>query len=183
MAGDSITSVAYSSTAYWWKDIRTSVDAQASVTWIDSGVPSETAAYFAANVQTKVIDHAPQVLIFMIGVNDAFTNVTATAFRTSLDAFLNACLSALPGLRVMLAGPWINGGARPSGSNSDDGDMDAIRGQMRSCAASRHLPYVDFRALYFADSVTGLTADGVHPNTAGMQWLSGHGRALIDVVP
>lgn len=179
MVGDSITSISYSATNYWWKDLRAAVDSQLSVTWVDSGVAGQTAAYFDSHVNDAVIVHAPSKMIVMLGINDAGLNIPPMTFRASLDSFLSASLAALPALKIMLAGPWLNGAARPSGSNFIDGQIDGIRDQMLDCAADRGLPYVDFRALYFASSVNGLTDDGVHPNAAGMQWLSS--QALTQV--
>ncbi len=189
MVGDSITTIAFSGVAYWWRFLSTSVlgtlgtyviEANGLLTgsalsFFDSGHSGGSLQYCYDNRQTQVFDKTPTALILMIGTNDSDPMVYVEAtWNALLDTYLNAIYTALPNIKVMLAGPWLSGSVRPDGSNTNDTNLTKIVNKMKAAATARSIPHADLRAEYFAsgDTPALLTADGVHPTTLAAQRMS-----------
>jgi len=198
MLGDSLTGTDYA----YWLSLQESTNVAFMCTgdltvptYINSGVNSNQSSNWLADVQTRVIDHEPTVLIMTGPVNDGHDNgVTPLPIQDTednLNGVLDACLLANPALKVLMVGPWIYGGTRPNGSNAYDTALDAINEVVGQIAAERGFGYVDVRSKYFTDTVgvSVVSTDGVHPEAAGAtvgagdRYLSAQvaGKILLDL--
>lgn len=189
MVGDSITTLAFSGVAYWWRFIVTAVmgafgvytvegngalDGGAPV-FVDAGHSGGTLQYCIDNFATQVTANSPTVLILMIGTNDSDPAVFNQAtWEANLNLYLQMVYSALPGIKVMLVGPWLSGRLRPDGSNSRDANLTIIVNKMKERAAFYNVPHVDIRSQYFqeTDDPAAYTVDGTHPTVYAAQKMS-----------
>jgi lysophospholipase L1-like esterase len=149
------------------------------VTLINSGLSGKASNTALANLETKVIAHAPDVVFIEFTVNDAFTaytqadldlGITPEKSQDNLNRMIDAILKAKPGTEIILQTmnpAWD----APNGnkSSSKRPDLAAYYEGYRKIAAARHLLLIDHYAnwnrLLTTDpaSFQSYVPDGVHP--------------------
>ena len=147
-------------------------------TFINSGVDGD--ATNDIDVQTRVIDHDPDVLIYgPMGFNDV-GNIAEETSATQYAATWDASLAALPGLRTLGISPWVR---LTPGQGTDSGHIAAfqsLRTVFAGICRDRGIPFVDVRAYWDRANYTqsqqlALNADGAHPtDPLGRALISSH---------
>lgn len=163
--------------------------ARGDVDVVNSGVGGDQIADIEAAVQTRIINHHPDVVILAVGVNDAGATAPAT-FRASYDATLAAIQSGWPSAQIVCVGillyreQWASSPppAHFSG-NPLDSQVEDLNVEIEASAAAHGCTYVDTRTPAAAyeeghnlpepGAISGvLTVDGLHPNATGQRLMS-----------
>lgn len=121
--------------------------------------------------QNDVIDQAPDVVIWAMGINDPrSTSGDRTATVASATTCWDALTSQRPDTEQIVVGPWPNNGG--SGVDSTLAQLDLA---LQAAAESRGLRFVS----PIQDGLLFTTVDGTHPNSASTGhenlggWLAG----------
>lgn len=180
MCGDSITDTANPAGTGWYMatgGYMDQVHAQCpGATFINSGHAGDGTNTVAAAVKTRILDHAPDILILEIGINNWTRQDYASILGPVRGQFPNcqiACVSILWHNEQWSSGPPIifSNGANDSTLYTNNIEINDLCIQY-GCV------YVDMRtqaATYESTHntpepgvTTGIiTSDGVHPNTTG----------------
>ncbi len=168
------------------------------VVLINSGLSGKNSAEGLTQLQTKVINHAPDTVFIEFAMNDAFRHTDGTPglsveqARSNLNAMIDAILAHNPSCEVILQTMntvWNS----PQGSNQSATlrpDLDDYYGMYRDVAAGRGLMLIDhhrnWQTLHQEDPAAfqAFVPDGVHPVAAGytsvtlplLKWKLGGGR-------
>ncbi|HSI07046.1 MAG TPA: GDSL-type esterase/lipase family protein [Rariglobus sp.] len=152
------------------------------VTLINSGLSGKASNTALANLQAKVIAHAPDVVIIEFAVNDAFTaytpadldlGITPEKSQANLNRMIDAILKAKPGTEIILQTmnpAWDAPNGNKSASKRPD--LAAYYEGYRKVASSRHLLLIDHYANWNRLRTTNPALfqshipDGVHPTPA-----------------
>ncbi len=148
---------------------------------VNSGLSGKNSGEGLAQLQTKVLNHAPDTVFIEFAMNDAFLysdgtpSLSVEQARSNLNAMIDAILAHNPSCEVILQTMntvWNS----PQGSNSSATlrpDLADYNEMYRDVAAGRGLLLIDHHrnwlALHQADPAAyqNLVPDGVHPVAAG----------------
>lgn len=167
-----------------------SVATHSTINVINSGVAGNKAADIAADVAGRITDHAPDVMVLLIGVNDAINATSLASFQTSINTILSTTHSALPTCQIVVlsilwwseqwaAGPvWNNFYDPPPSNPTYTPSIAEYNAILQSECAAVGGTYIDTRAPALAYEVANntpapgdvsgiLTQDRIHPNATG----------------
>jgi lysophospholipase L1-like esterase len=150
------------------------------VTTVNSGLSGKSSYEGVLQLQTKVINQAPDVVFIEFAINDAFRytdgtpQLTPAQARSNLLSMIDSIKLARPNCEIILQTmnpAWDS----PTGSNASSSlrpDLASFYANYRSVAAARGLLLIDhfpnWQNLQQSNVSTFQTAipDGVHPTTA-----------------
>lgn len=152
--------------------------------FVNRGVSGDTVAELSARWQEDALDHRPDVLSILVGVNDVAdvmdgksSDATGVAFRSAYGALLSRALEALPSVRLVLGEPFY------LPTSPDPGVREAWAAQVavhalvvRELAVAHGTTFVPYQQA-LDDAVTRAPAahwvwDGIHPTYAGQRILA-----------
>src|SRR5579872_5420867 len=134
-------------------------------------------------MEDDVISKSPDIVVIWVGVNDVWHKKMGTG--TDADKFERFYLAMVKkfkaaNIKIIVCTPSTIG-ERYDNTNEQDGDMNHYANIIRKIAADQHLTLVDMRAEFEAWEKLNnknnvdrglLTADGVHLNDAGNQFVA-----------
>lgn len=168
-------------------------------TVINSGVPGNTSSMAKARFEKDVLEHKPDLVILLLGTNDAAVDVwkdpPATGPRVPIDVYeqnMRGFIKALKaqGSKIIVVTPlptrWtekLKGmyGKPPYDPTDPDGFNIILKSyvqRIRDVAASENVKLIDmYKEFSKYDKVKGrsmddLFLDGLHPNTKGQSILA-----------
>jgi len=130
-----------------------------------------------------VISRSPDMVVIWVGVNDVWHKKMGTGTDADkFERFYRAMVKKLKeaNIKVIVCTPSTIG-EKFDNTNEQDGDMNHYADIIRKIAADQHLTLVDMRAEFLAYEKLNnknnldrglLTADGVHLNDAGNQFVA-----------
>jgi lysophospholipase L1-like esterase len=135
-------------------------------------------------VEADVISHSPDIVVVWIGVNDVWHKKTSGT-GTDADKFERFYLALIKkfkaaGIRIIVCTPATIG-EKYDNTNEQDGDLNKYANIIRKIAADQQLTLVDMRKEFedyekihnTPNADRGLlTADGVHLNETGNQFVA-----------
>jgi lysophospholipase L1-like esterase len=118
--------------------------------------------------------HKPEIVLLMIGTNDAIDNFEMAKASTRLGALIDAIYAELPNVLIVVASLIPARGDRGQGDDAElnariesfNASLPALI-EMRA-AAGKHIALVDMHKLFGADA-RPLLEDQWHPNLQGYQ--------------
>jgi acyl-CoA thioesterase-1 len=126
---------------------------------VNAGLSGETSAGALRRLDW-VLKDAPAILVVETGANDGLRGLDVDTTRANLEAIVRRARSAVPGIRIVLAGMEAppNLGSRYTAR---------FRAVFRDVAAREHLALIPF-LLSGVGGVDSLNqGDGIHPNVKG----------------
>ena len=124
---------------------------------------------FRERLSTEVFPSAPKVVVIAGGLNDAPLiengSLTLDEYREEYDALLADIKRGLPEAKIVVLGPFS-----PGSPTSRPGLTD-IRDANRAAAQEAGVPFIDVFYIDEEDKSSYISADGVHPNDAGYEYL------------
>lgn len=147
-----------------------------SITVINEGSGSETAAFGATQFPGVLNQDQPQVVLLLEGINDIHGSVPQSSAIPIVTSSLRSMVQEAKrrGVFVILATllPERKGSCRSF--DWDDGIEDVVPAdtQIRSLALSENVPLVDMYPAFAPALDTLLGADGLHPSEAGYQKMA-----------
>ena len=168
---------------------RLDLDQPGRYEWINRGVGGDRIVDIYARMQKDLLNHAPDCLSILVGVNDVWhgletppNGVSAAKFEKVYDMLLAEVKEALPGIRIMLLGAFVLPGyATVRDDQPDRWDTFvrevAVRDQIARRLAEKHgAIYVPLQPLFDACCEKMPPAfwlfDGVHPTEAGHEVIA-----------
>jgi acyl-CoA thioesterase I len=152
--------------------------------YINRGISGQTTPQMLVRFRQDVIDLHPKVVILLAGTNDIAGNTgLMTVEQTEGNIESMAELATASGIRVALCSipPSTKFSWRPEVGDPSQ-KIIAINAWIRSYAASKGYPYVDYHSA-MKDAENGLPAslskDGVHPLPAGYAIMAPLAEAAI----
>lgn|SRR5678815_1983766 len=162
------------------------VSTQSVIRVVNSGVPGNKAADIAADVAGRITNYNPNVVVMLIGVNDAVNVTSLASFQTSIHTILSTTRAALPSCKIVVlsilwwseqwaAGPvWNNFYDPPPSNPTYTPSIAEYNAILQSECAAVSGTYIDTRAPALAyeaanntpapGAVQGiLTQDRIHP--------------------
>lgn len=150
---------------------------------IGAGISGNKVYDLYLRVEDDVIPLAPDIVVIWVGVNDVWHKKMGTG--TDADKFERFYLALVKkfkaaGIRAILCTPATIG-EKYDNTNEQDGDLNKYANIIRKIAADQQLTLVDMRKEFedyekihnTANLDRGLlTADGVHLNDAGNQFVA-----------
>ncbi|MEU4392853.1 SGNH/GDSL hydrolase family protein [Kribbella sp. NPDC023855] len=148
--------------------------------FVNRGVSGDTVADLSARWQEDALEHRPDVLSILVGVNDVADvmdgkslDATGAAFRSAYELLLTRAVEALPSVRLVLGEPFY----LPSGVREGWAAQVAVHASVvRELAAAHGATFVPYQQA-LDDAVTRAPAahwvwDGIHPTYAGQRILA-----------
>ncbi len=138
---------------------------------------SEPEAYRRSNRYYQSLESSPDLVIIMLGTNDAVVSGITTEekqaeFRKDYQDLINDYVNLASHPKVMLALPLVS----VDGSNARDGrcqnNEQYLIPIIRSLAEENHLQVLDMHAFTASWNRNNYLGDGLHPNDAGYAQLS-----------
>jgi len=162
--GDSIT--------YHWQDAKYTSLFQNHANFVDRGILGNNAAQMLLRYRSDVIALRPKVVVLLGGTNDL------AAFKLpDIVGFIEQSISSIVEVaeanreRIILCSVLpITDAIRPQTTDRNPQDILRLNAWLKSYAAEKHLPYVDFYSAVSNGNDrlrTELTVDGLHPNGEG----------------
>lgn len=157
-----------------------------TMTLINSGLSGKNSAEGLAQLQAKVLAHAPDTVFLEFTMNDAFlysdgtSSLSVVEARTNLEAMIEAILGQNPRAEIILQtmnSVWNS----PTGSNESATlrpNLPAYYQMYREVAAERGLLLIDHYPNWVnlqntnAAQFQSYVADGLHPNAAGIKAIA-----------
>ena len=150
---------------------------------IGAGVSGNKVYDLYLRMDEDVISKSPDIVVIYVGVNDVWhkkmgTGTDADKFERFYLALVKKFKSA--NIKVIVCTPATIG-ERYDNTNEQDGDMNHYSNIIRKIAADQHLTLVDLRSAFLEYEKLNnknnldrglLTADGVHLNDAGNQFVA-----------
>jgi len=150
---------------------------------IGAGISGNKVYDLYLRMDEDVIRLSPDIVVIWIGVNDVWhkkmgTGTDADKFERFYLALVKKFRSA--GIKPVLCTPATIG-EKYDNTNEQDGDLNRYSNIIRKIAADQHLTLVDMRREFESYEQTHntsnldrglLTADGVHLNPAGNQFVA-----------
>jgi len=150
---------------------------------IGAGVSGNKVYDLFLRMEEDVISKSPDIVVIWVGVNDVWHKKMGTG--TDADKFERFYLAVIKkfkaaNIKIIVCTPSTIG-EKYDNTNEQDGDMNHYANIIRKIAADQHLTLVDMRAEFEAYEKLNnknnldrglLTADGVHLNDAGNQFVA-----------
>ena len=150
---------------------------------IGAGVSGNKVYDLYLRLEDDVISHSPDIVVIWIGVNDVWHKKSGTG--TDADKFERFYLALVKKLkaanaRIVVCTPAMIG-EKFDNTNEQDGDLNKYADIIRNIAQTQQLTLVDMRKdfeeyekLHNPNNLDRgiLTADGVHLNDAGNQFVA-----------
>jgi lysophospholipase L1-like esterase len=150
---------------------------------IGAGISGNKVYDLYLRLEDDVISHSPDIVVVWIGVNDVWHKKMGTG--TDADKFERFYLALIKkfkatGIRIIVCTPATIG-EKYDNTNEQDGDLNKYANIIRKIAAEQQLTLVDMRKEFedyekihnTANVDRGLlTADGVHLNETGNQFVA-----------
>lgn len=145
--------------------------------WIENmGISGNTSKDLVDRWDTDVLEHSPDIVTLMIGINDIWRHfdqpyfsddlITPQMYETNLGILIDKTLSA--GIRLVLVTPYF---LEPNREDPMRKMCDEFAAIIRKLAEEYKLPLVDvqveFDAFLSKASTYRLSPDRVHPNNPG----------------
>jgi lysophospholipase L1-like esterase len=174
--GDSIT--------FHWQDAKYTSLFQEQPSFIDRGINGNNAAQMLLRYRSDVLALRPKVVVLLAGTNDL------AAFKLpDVVSFIEQSISSIVEIaeahheRIILCSVLpVSDAIRRQTTERNPEDILRLNAWLKSYAAEKHLPYVDYYALVNdgRDRLrTDLTIDGLHPNGDGYKRMQ---SALLPVI-
>lgn len=146
----------------------------------NAGIGGNTTADGLKRFQADVLDHDPDFVVLMFGLNDSWIDRGKTDSRVSVDDYrrnLAEMIARLQarGTKVVLMTP--NPAIRPQYEPERNATLKPYVAVVRNLAAEHHLPLVDVYR-HFAEldqevpDVNAYFTDAMHPNPAGQAQIA-----------
>lgn len=138
---------------------------------INSGINGNKTADMLARLQTDVLNHSPDVCVFMPLTNDANHSIPLATFTANVESIVCQMLSA--GIKVVVMSPPLYRGGSASYVK-----FNTYLKELESVVDSYSLPYIDLYRRYawefMVDSTYFVTlyTDVVHQSVAGYNYIS-----------
>ncbi|MCM1231688.1 MAG: SGNH/GDSL hydrolase family protein [Ruminococcus flavefaciens] len=148
---------------------------------LNCGIGGNQTPGLLARWKRDCLNLKPDVLTVLIGVNDVWhelseqCGVSLTLFEEVYRILIRESRAALPNLKIVLMGAYVNHGTATDGQwETFSREVKARRDITRRLAEEFQLDYIDLQQV-FDDALQSYpadhwTADGVHPTAAG-HWL------------
>jgi isoamyl acetate esterase len=150
---------------------------------IGAGISGNKVYDLYLRMEEDVISHSPDIVVVWIGVNDVWHKKMGTG--TDADKFERFYLALIKklkaaGIRIIVCTPAAIG-EKYDNTNEQDGDLNKYANIIRKIAADQQLTLVDMRTAFedyekihnTTNADRGLlTADGVHLNETGNQFVA-----------
>jgi lysophospholipase L1-like esterase len=150
---------------------------------IGAGVSGNKVYDLYLRMEDDVISKSPDIVVIWVGVNDVWHKKMGTG--TDADKFERFYLALIKkfkeaNIKIVVCTPSTIG-ERFDNTNEQDGDMNHYANIIRKIASDQHLTLVDMRSEFEAWEKLNnknnvdrglLTADGVHLNDAGNQFVA-----------
>lgn len=157
--------------------------------WVNRGVGGDRIVDIYARMQRDLLNHAPDCLSILVGVNDVWhgleaqpNGVSAAKFEKVYDLLLEEVREALPAIRIILLGAFVlPGGATVRADQPQRWETFArevaVRDQIARKLAEKHgCLYVPLQPHFDACCEKMppecLLFDGVHPTEAGHELIA-----------
>jgi isoamyl acetate esterase len=151
---------------------------------VGAGISGNKVYDLYLRLEDDVISHSPDIVVVWIGVNDVWHKKTSGT-GTDADKFERFYLALIKkfkaaGIRIIVCTPATIG-EKYDNTNEQDGDLNKYANIIRKIAAEQQLTLVDMRKEFedyekihnTANVDRGLlTADGVHLNESGNQFVA-----------
>ena len=150
---------------------------------IGAGISGNKVYDLFFRMDDDVIRRSPDMVVIWVGVNDVWHKKMGTGTDADkFERFYRAMVKKLKeaNIKVIVCTPSTIG-EKFDNTNEQDGDMNHYADIIRKIAADQHLTLVDMRAEFLAYEKLNnknnldrglLTADGVHLNDAGNQFVA-----------
>jgi lysophospholipase L1-like esterase len=174
--GDSIT--------FHWQDTKYSSLFQSKPNFIDRGINGNNAAQMLLRYRADVLALRPKVVVLLGGTNDL------AAFKVpDIVTFIEQSISSMVEIaqlyheRIVLCSVLpVTDAIHPQTPQRSPQDILRLNAWLKSYAAQKRLPYIDYYSLVSDghDRLrTDLTVDGLHPNGEGYKLME---SVLLPVV-
>jgi lysophospholipase L1-like esterase len=152
--------------------------------FVGAGISGNKVYDLYLRLEDDVLNKTPDIVLIYIGVNDVWhkrtsgTGTDADKFENFYQAIINKLKAK--GSQVILVTPAAIG-EKTDFSNEQDGDLNKYCNIIRGIAKKNGLPFVDLRQKLLEYDLKNnpenkdrgiLTADGVHLNAAGNQFVA-----------
>jgi len=175
--GDSIT--------FHWQDAKYTSFFQNHTNFIDRGINGNNAAQMLLRYRSDVLALHPKVVVLLGGANDL------AAFKLQdIVSFIEQSISSIVEVaeanheRIILCSVLpVTDAIRPQTTERNPQDILRLNAWLKSYAAEKHLPYVDYYAVVSDghDRLRAdLTIDGLHPNGEGYKRMESVLLPLIE---
>jgi lysophospholipase L1-like esterase len=150
---------------------------------IGEGVSGNKIYDLFLRMEDDVIRKSPDIVVIWVGVNDVWHKKMGTGTDADkFERFYNAVVKKFKDANIkMIVCTPATIGERYDNTNEQDGDLNHYSNIIRKIAADQHLTLVDMRAEFEAWEKLNnknnvdrglLTADGVHLNDTGNQFVA-----------
>jgi lysophospholipase L1-like esterase len=148
--------------------------AERGLTFINRGVSGNRVGDLRERWQVDVLDHKPDILSILVGVNDTLWKNPASAeeFEQGYDELIQRTLAALPKVRIILGQPFILPVGRfKEGYAATQAELKKRQDAVARLAAKYQLPLVRYQEAFNEACHRAPAAhwcwDGIHPHYAG----------------
>jgi acyl-CoA thioesterase-1 len=146
---------------------------------VNAGIGGNTTEDGLKRFQTDVLDHKPNVVVLMFGLNDSWidagkseSRLTVHEYRANLDTMLE--LLSGHGIKAVLMTP--NPALAPTYGAERNATLRPYVDVVRQLARHHELPLVDvyqhFAELALEREINSLFTDDMHPNPAGQKQIA-----------
>ncbi|MEU0092529.1 SGNH/GDSL hydrolase family protein [Kribbella sp. NPDC006257] len=152
--------------------------------FVNRGVSGDTVADLAARWDLDALDHRPDVLSILVGVNDVgevmegkSDDSSGVAFRSAYRALLERTREALPSVRLVLGEPfYLPTSPRPELRETWAALVTAYAAIVRDLAGAYSATFVPYQRALDAAATRAPAEhwiwDGIHPTYAGQRILA-----------
>ena len=145
---------------------------------VNSGVNGDVISALVGNVDTRITNYNPDIIVLLIGVNNVSAGTTLNAFTTSYDTVLSQIRAWSSTVQIALVSIMCKGELYttppPAWANgADDATIAAFNGAIQALAVTYNATYINIRDPLLAWEVAydpnppvaqnSFTYDGIHP--------------------
>jgi lysophospholipase L1-like esterase len=123
-----------------------------TIRYVNSGIAGNESSNIAAAVTTRITQYNPDVVLLLIGINDALSGVSTADYQANVDSILSQTKAALPHVQFVIVSvlvfgeQWDSGPLRWGNCGSIDARIDAFNVALQSEATTWGATYVDVRS-------------------------------------